>query len=291
MRKAPGEAVERLIPWLSASMIISVLLYREPILTFLQGISSIVPGETQIYPIAGIIFAGAFILFRLEEIKASLKNEGGHASKRRIRLLGLMLIIFPAILWNMLSASEPMDVSAIILALAWFGAFMIFNPSTSKILAPYLMLYMAATMAPRLLYPVAGEPLADFTSLIVAGMMPLIGAPAAMTGRSLELTSLNGETIKFTISSGCSSISSITVFLLLCGLMHLDLKKNARTTLLFASIGTLSLILLNALRVVILLWVGYTGGDWSLWTVHSWLGYAIMIGFYALTAKIYLKTK
>jgi len=290
MERVANRAVGRLVAWLLFSAIISVLLYRKTILSLLKGLNEIVPGETQIYPIAGLIFVGAFILFRLKEIHASLKEEERHAPKHWIRLLGSLAIILPAILWNTLSAYDYMDISAMVLAAVWFGAFMMVNPLTSRLLAPYLILYVAATMAPRLLYPVAGEHLADFTSLIVARMVPMLGVPAVMAGRSLEFTSLSGETIRLTISSGCSSISSITVFLLLCGLMHMDLRKSARTTLLFASIGTLTLVLLNVLRVVILLWVGYVGGSWIMWNAHSWLGYAIMIGFYAVVAKAYLKT-
>ena len=180
-----------------------------------------------------------------------------------------------------------MDFSAALLALVWFGVFMSINPSTSRILTPYTGLYVAATLSPRIIYPMAGEPLADLASTIVGHMARALGLPAPQ-GRSLEFTSLNGRTIRFMISPACSSISSITVFLLLCGLMHLDLKKSASTTVLFAAAGTAALTLLNALRIVILLWVGYTGGDWTLWNVHGWLGYALMIGFYTLAAKTYL---
>jgi exosortase/archaeosortase family protein len=91
------------------------------------------------------------------------------------------------------------------------------------------------------------------------------------------------------ITPGCSSISSITVFLLLCGLMHIDLRKSLSTTILMAFLGTVSLIVLNIMRIVILLWVGYIYGDWSMWNIHSWLGYAIFLCFYAIATKIYIK--
>ncbi|MCS7096334.1 MAG: archaeosortase/exosortase family protein [Nitrososphaerota archaeon] len=276
----------RIILWISASLAISLLLYWRYVAALLQNIGEIVPGETQLYPIAGIVFVGAFILFRRGEIRRSLEKEAESRSEAKVRLAGLLLALTPALAYIVIPVD--MDVSASVLAIVWFGVFAAINPRSSRILASYTVLYVAATLSPKIIYPVAGEPLADFASLIVGHVIRALGIPVLQFGRSFAFTSLNGEAVRFTISPDCSSISSITVFLLLCGLMHLDMKKRASATIMLAAAGTAALTLLNALRIVILLWVGYVGGDWTLWNVHGWLGYAIMIGFYALAAKIYL---
>jgi exosortase/archaeosortase family protein len=179
----------------------------------------------------------------------------------------------------------------VILTLVWLGIFAAINPSTSKLILPYAIIYMAATLSPLILRLIIGEPLADLSYLIVSQAIGLPGIPITQTGRTLQLISKKGEIISFTVSPDCSSISSITVFLLLCGLMHLDLKKKKVHTLMLALLGTLALIILNAIRIIILVWTGYLGGDWAMWNTHSWLGYAIMISFYAVATKIYISLK
>lgn len=287
IRGFPAGAAERILLWITLSAAVSALLYHRHAVNLLQKVSEIVPGETQIYPIAGIVFVGAFTLFRLWEIWGSLEKEAKLNSEPKVRLAGLLLALAPA-------ASLPdmpldMDVSASILATVWLGVFTAINPQTSRLLMPYTALYVAATLSPKVVYPLAGEPLADYTALIVGYATKALSIPVLQSGRSLEFTSLNGETIRLTISPNCSSISSITVFLLLCGLMHLDLRKRISTTLLLATFSTAILVMLNAIRIVILLSVGYVGGEWSMWNVHRWLGYTIMIGFYTIAAKIYIK--
>lgn len=281
-------AAGRILLWISISTAVSALLYWRHAVTLLQEISEIVPGETQIYPIAGIVFVGAFILFRHREIKECLEKEAEMGLVLKVRLAGLVLALAPTVTALLPGIPFEMDISAAILATVWLGVFTAVNPQTSRMLMPYAALYLAATLSPKIIYPLAGEPLADFAVFIVGPAVKAMGIPVLQSGRSLTFTALNGETISFTISPDCSSISSITVFLLLCGLMHLDLKKRVSATLFLAIMGTVALTLLNSLRIVILLWVGYVGGDWTLWNVHGWLGYALMIGFYALAAKIYL---
>jgi len=288
VRRFLAGAAGRIFLWISSSLAVSVFLYLRHSVAFFQKTWEIVPGETQIYPVAGIIFTGAFILFRRGEVWESLEKEAKFSSMPAVRLTGLLLVVTPALTALLPNMPLEMDISAVILAIVWLGVFTFINPQTSRMLIPYAAIYLVATLSPRVIYPWAGGPLADFTSLIVGPAAKAVGIPVLQHGRSLEFVSLKGEMVRFTISPDCSSISSITVFLLLCGLMHLDLKKRVSVTLLFAIIGATVLILLNALRVVILLWVGYVGGDWALWNVHGWLGYAIMIGFYALAAKIYM---
>jgi len=287
-----GMELQRIILWASSSLGVSLLLYYRLIAEIYRWITSIVPGETQVYPIAGIIFVTAFILLRKSEIHAALRMEEGYRSKPITRITGLILAFTPALALGLLNTSvSSIEAATVILTLVWLGIFAAINPSTSKLILPYAVIYMAATLSPLILRLIIGEPLADLSYLIVSQAIGLPGIPITQTGRTLQLISKKGEIISFTVSPDCSSISSITVFLLLCGLMHLDLKKKKVHTLMLALLGTLALIILNAIRIIILVWTGYLGGDWAMWNTHSWLGYAIMISFYAVATKIYISLK
>lgn len=71
-----ADASGRIFLWISFSAAVSALLYWRHTVSLLGKIGEIVPGETEIYPIAGIVFVGAFILFRRWEIWESLKKRG-----------------------------------------------------------------------------------------------------------------------------------------------------------------------------------------------------------------------
>lgn len=279
----------KILLWILTSTFLTLIICWNHVIALSQWISQLTPGGSQTYPIAGAIFVGTFILFKRQGIKASFEEEKANLMLET-RLAGLIIAISPAIATYVLNLPMEADISATALALAWLGASAMVSPQTIKVLLPYTSLYIAATISPRILYPLAGELLADFASSIAGFMMRTMGISAIQCGRSFEITSINGEVIQFTISPNCSSISSITVFLLLCGLMHLDLKKRMSTTLLISLTGTLALIMLNALRIIMLLYIGYVGGDWIMWSIHRWIGYIIIIGFYTLAAKIYVST-
>jgi exosortase/archaeosortase family protein len=89
-----------------------------------------------------------------------------------------------------------------------------------------------------------------------------------------------------TVTPGCSSIISITTFLGLLGLVHLDLKKDLSSTIKLAIIGVVVLTLLNAVRILILIWVGYSNGAAEFWSLHNWVGYALFFGFYLVAIPL-----
>ena len=286
-------AAWRILLWVFVSMAVSTLLYWQQIVSLLDWSLKTVLGRTQIYPAAGMVFTGAFILFRLREIWASLNCEVGFRSKVWVRLVGLLIVFTPLLIYLQqgLYVFKDADISAIVLVVVWFGVFVAINPLTSKGLMPYVILHVVSTIAPRFIYSLAGDFLADFTSVAVGFVAKLLGIPIFQVGRSIEVLSFGSDWVQLTITPDCSSISSVTVFLLLCGLMHLDLRKRFSTTIPMALFGVMSLMVLNVLRIVVLLWVGYVGGERSLWHVHGWLGYAIFIGFYALAARIYVRSR
>ncbi|MDG6950100.1 MAG: exosortase/archaeosortase family protein, partial [Nitrososphaerota archaeon] len=91
------------------------------------------------------------------------------------------------------------------------------------------------------------------------------------------------------VAPGCSSIISITTFVGLLGLMHLDMRKDIRSTAVVAVAGITILTLLNSFRILLLMWVGYVDGASAFWGVHNWIGYAIFLGFYLAALTVYSK--
>ena len=72
--------------------------------------------------------------------------------------------------------------------------------------------------------------------------------------------------------------------------MHLDLRKRLSSTLIMAVVGFVGLTLLNALRIVALIWTGYSSGAEAMWSLHSWLGYAVFTVFYTAILLIYARS-
>jgi exosortase/archaeosortase family protein len=145
-----------------------------------------------------------------------------------------------------------------------------------------------AVLTPTLIKPVIGAPLLFVADYLSSGIMNLMSLPVSWEGGVVRFVSQGGEAIRVTVSTGCAGISSITMFLLLCGLMHLDLKKPLSFTLKFVVLGSLTLIIVNAIRIETLVWTGYMYGSTALWSLHEWLCYAIFIGFYLVILVVYL---
>jgi exosortase/archaeosortase family protein len=118
-------------------------------------------------------------------------------------------------------------------------------------------------------------------------MVGLAGFPVSWQGTQFELISKSGEVVRSAVTPGCSSIISVTTFLGLLALMHLDLKKDLRSTAILGVAGVALLTVLNSVRILVLLWVGYEGGAAIFWGVHNWIGYAIFLGFYLAALPIY----
>ena len=111
--------------------------------------------------------------------------------------------------------------------------------------------------------------------------------PVAWQGTQFQVFSRTGDVISGFVAPGCSSVISITTFVGLLALMHLDLKKDIRSTAAIAVAGVAALTLLNSFRILLLMWVGYTDGASAFWGVHNWIGYALFLGFYLAALPVY----
>lgn len=231
-----------------------------------------------------------FVLFALrgKDLFSILNKEIGFKSEAVTRCVGAVIIVSLLLLRGVTSYSVETSGAAIILTV--YAASLIVNPLTKKIMFPYAIIYLAGISAPSIMQLCLGEPLASFSSDLSARVTSLSGIPVVWQGTQFALTSRTGDYIDATVTPGCSSVISISTFLGLLALMHLDLRKSLQSTIRIAVGGVAALTLLNSLRILILIWVGYTGGIVEFWSFHNWVGYALFLGFYLVVMPLYAKT-
>jgi exosortase/archaeosortase family protein len=225
------------------------------------------------------------LALRWSELKGVLAVEGSIVSQPVTRLFGLTIVV--ALLALRALTAQTVEASGIALVLTFYGTSLVMNPLTKSFMLPYAAVCAVGVGAPGALQWVFGEPLAGLSSGLSAAMVGLAGLPVSWQGTQFELISKTGEVVTGAVTPGCSSIISVTTFLGLLALMHLDLKKDMRSTGILAIAGVGFLTVLNSVRILVLMWVGYEGGAASFWGVHNWIGYAIFLGFYLVSLPIY----
>ena len=279
--------VGRFVAWLSLALTSSLLFYSGEISTFTQLLSGrLVETFGTVFPAFPFVTL-LFILFALrwKELHALLLEEQGLTSRLPTRVLGLWLVILP-LAFRQLSVGS-LELSAVTLISVFYGSSLLINPLSLKIMLPYALLYSVGVTSPTILQTVFGEPLAGFSSALTAGMVSLSGIPVTWHGTQFEFVSKVGDTVTANITPGCSSVLSVTTFVGLLGLMHIDLKKELKSTVKLALVGAAALTVLNSVRIGILIWAGYSSGEAALWGLHNWIGYALFLGFYVATLVIY----
>jgi exosortase/archaeosortase family protein len=221
---------------------------------------------------------------RWKELVGVLSAAEGR-SQLPVRLVGASII-------GTLLALEPITGqslagSGIAVVLTFYGTSLVVSPAAKRFMLPYAMVYAAAVGAPALLLWAFGEPLAALSSTLSARLVGLAGFHVMWQGTQFEFLSRTGGVVSGVVTPGCSSVTSVTMFLGLLALMHLDMKKDILSTFKLAALGVLALTFLNSVRILILLWVGYEYGSDALWGVHDWLGYALFLGFFLAALSVY----
>ena len=225
------------------------------------------------------------LALRWREMEEVLASEGGIRSQPRIRLLGVAMIIVLLLLEPL--TGQTVVASGVALVLTFYAVSLAVNPLTKRLVLPYAAVCAAGVGAPSVLQWAFGEPLATLSSALSARMVGLLGFPVAWQGTQFELISRSGDIVNGVVTPGCSSIISVTTFLGLLALMHMDMKKDLRSTTAIAVVGIAVLTVLNSVRIMLLMWVGYVDGADAFWGVHNWVGYALFLGFYLVVLPIY----
>ncbi len=281
-----GSPLLRFLAWVGAASSISVLAAPNFLTLLNQALSDNFGTAFPAIPFAALLVV--LFLLRWRDFAEILTKEKGWASERAYRLLGLGIVV--AVLFLRPVAGGSVEVAGVVIVLAAYGSALLLNPLTKTIMLPYAVVCIVGVTAPTILQWGLGEPLSGLSSALSADIIGVSGIPVIWHGTQFALVSRTGDLVTATITPGCSSIISVTTFLGLLGLMHIDLKKEASSTIRIAAIGCVALTLLNAVRIAILIWVGYTSGVAAFWGMHNWVGYAMFLGFYLAVLSVYSKT-
>lgn len=277
------KAFIRFFGWIGVASGVAVLAAPNFLTLLSQAVDDAFGTVLPAVPFAALLTT--LFLLRWEDIREVLSKERGISAEVPTRLLGLGIVASLFLLRGFTGLS--VYSSAIAVILAFYGTALALNPLTMRITSPYALIYSVGVSAPAVLQWAFGEPLAALSSALSQGFLSVGGIPLTWHGTQFQLVSRTGDLVAATITPGCSSIVSVTTFLGLLALMHIDLKKDLPSTIKLAVAGVVVLTLLNAARITILAWVGYIEGAAALWGVHNWVGYALFLGFYLVTLAVY----
>ena len=273
----------RFLGWLALSVGLSFITAPNFLSLLNQSLGDTFGSIFPAIPFAALL--ALIFALRWKELEGILSAEGSLRSHLTSRLagaavLGALVVLEPLSGQNVASAG-------VALVLTFYAVSLIVNPLAERFLLPYAVVLAAGVGAPTVLQFAFGEPLAGVSAVFSAKLVGLLGFPVTWQGTQFQFVSKTGEVLSGVVTPGCSSIISITTFLGLLALMHLDLKKDARSTLMLAILGVGVLTVLNSVRIMVLLWVGYVDGSAAFWGVHNWVGYALFLGFYLAALPIY----
>ena len=224
---------------------------------------------------------------RWKEFAGAMATGGRFATSLPLRAGGAAAVASLVVLEPL--TSQNLAASGVAVVITFYAVALLVNPSTARFMLPYAAVYGAAVGAPAVLLWAFGEPMAVLSSGISSKLVGLVGFSVVWQGTQFQVLSKTGEVVSGVVTPSCSSVSSVTMFLGLLALIHLDLKKDVRTSTKLAVAGVLALILLDSVRIFILLWVGYQYGSSALWGVHDWIGYALFLGFFLAVLPIYFR--
>jgi len=275
----------RFAAWIGAAVVLAALTAPNFPALVEQSVGNAFDGVFVAIPIVALLTL--IFALRWKELAQVMAEGSGGSSLLPIRALGAATIFALFVLEP--TTGESLAASGIAVVLTFYATGVVVNPSTARFMLPYAAVYGAAVGAPAVLLWAFGEPLAVLSSGLSAGLVQMAGFPVTWQGTGFQLVSKAGEVVNGVVTPGCSSISSVTMFLGLLALMHLDMEKDSLTTVKLAVVGVLGLILLNSVRILILLWVGYEYGSSALWGIHDWIGYALFLGFFLAVLPVYAR--
>ena len=279
------KAEVRFLTWFAAAGLLSLLTAPNFLTLLNQSLGDTFGSVFPAVPFASLL--ALIFALRWREFAEFLNHEGGLRSQIRVRAAGIATV-------SALVVLEPLTGLAVVSAgiavvLTFYGTSLAINPMTKRFLLPYAVVLATGVGVPSALQWAFGEPLAGVSSAFSAKLVGLLGLPVDWQGTSFSFVSKTGELVSGVVTPGCSSIISVTTFLGLLALMHLDMKKDLRSTAVLALAGIAVLTVLNSVRIMTLMWVGYDFGVGAFWGVHNWVGYALFLGFYLAALPVYAR--
>ncbi|MDG7008366.1 MAG: exosortase/archaeosortase family protein [Nitrososphaerota archaeon] len=273
----------RFLAWLGAGTALSAVTAPNFIPLFSQLLGDQFGDVFPVFPFAALVVL--ITALRWKELAEVLDSEDGAKSEWRTRASGVSTLLALLVLEPL--TGQTVTTAGVALVLTFYAAALAINPLTKRLLLPYAAVFAAGVGSPSVLQWAFGEPLAVVSSWLSAKLVAIVGLPVAWAGTQFQFVSRSGDVISSFVAPGCSSIISVTTFLGLLALMHLDMRKELRSTALVAIAGTCILTVLNSVRILVLMWVGYEQGAAAFWGVHNWVGYVLFLAFYLAVLPVY----
>ena len=283
MEGPPRRASIRFFAWIVVAVICAALAAPNFLELLSQAVDDAFGTVLPAIPFAALLTV--LLLLRWKEIAEVLSKEGGIGTEVPTRLVGAAVVACLVVARGYTGLS--VYSSGVAVVLVFYSTALVVNPLTRRITLPYAAIYSAGVAAPAVLQWAFGEPLAALSSTLSQAFLSIGGIPTVWHGTEFQLVSKTGDIVAATVTPGCSSIVSVTTFVGLLALMHIDLKKDLTSTIKVAAAGVVALTLINAARITILVWVGYVEGAPALWDAHNWVGYVLFLGFYLVILVVY----
>ena len=288
----------RLGAWIATTFLLMLTVYSNQVTSLASGLDDLLTSTLgtafPAYPFLALLVV--LTALRWKDFHGSLLTERGLTSNPGIRLAGVLLTVLPATLWSLFfsqvesSTYLAMELAASSIVVVAYGALVAINPTMWRIMLPYTSLYALGLLSPLFMLDTLGIPLAALSSYLAAGITNALGIHVAWQGVSFELVSAAGDPISAVVTPACSAVYSISIYLALLGLMHLDMGTSLATAAKFAIAGVVVIPLLNSARIAITIWFGFVDGSAAFWGIHDWLGYSIFLAFYIAVLVAYTRT-
>jgi exosortase/archaeosortase family protein len=240
-------------------------------------------------PLAGLLFVWVFIGLRRKEFAQLLNTKGRSAVVVAAGATMAVAPLVPILLHYPLAGSFA--YAGVAIATCWVGVMVVLEPNTFRFLLPYLAAYLATVGTVTTLTNVAGDPLAYVVAYVGSAMTSVSGLPVHWSSVFFSFTGAGGNPVNLYVSQGCSGTVSVSIFLLLMGLMYLDVKERPWTIISLAFGGALLFVFLNALRVVTIAVGGIFWGVDLQSGLHQWVGYAYYAMGYSLVLFVYSRSR
>ena len=288
----------RLGAWIATTLLLLLSVYSNQVTTLASGLDDLLTSTLgtvfPAYPFLALLVV--LTALRWKDFHRVLLTERGLTSNPGIRLAGVLLTILPATLWSLFfsqvtsSTYLALELAASSIVVVAYGALLAVSPTMWRIMLPYTSLYALGLLSPLFMLDTLGVPLAALSSYLAAGITNALGIHVAWQGVSFDMVSAAGDPISAVVTPACSAVYSISIYLALLGLMHLDMGTSPAKAAKFALAGVVVIPLLNSARIALTIWFGYENGSAAFWGIHDWLGYSIFLAFYIAVLVTYTRT-
>jgi exosortase/archaeosortase family protein len=188
----------------------------------------------------------------------------------------------------LLRNEAELSLLALGVLLVFLGLYISLFGLASHIPGVLVGVYAFSVLFPRVFTAYLEAPYSLTTVKTVASVVGLMGYPISAQGDLISFTSVTGERLGSQIGAPSSGIASITIFVALFALMHLDFRPPWRMALYLFLFGILGTTLQNILRLVLIILAGYHFGYEAMAMVHDYAGYVLFPLWYMAFVYIYM---